>query len=615
MKIILPEKTVLIILAYSLGIWFAYSATSIQAATTIYSYDDTGRLIQADYGDQKKIQYTYDAMGNLLKRASTNGVVETDSDKDGMPDDWEMQIVNADPDDDISSVNDVLPDDNFDGDGLSNLSEYEKGTDPLKPDSDGDSLPDGWEDFYGLNPLDDTGVNGKEGDLDNDGWSNYEEYANGTKPNDDTSVVPTPPELVETIPHNGAGVTDDLRIPNNTSFAVFLEDIQGIDITDTGSIVFTIDDGLNAVYARDLSDDNVMKVLKLTDDDDTAVTALWVVYTRSVKTDFPYEADINIKVDAKDRHGAAMEQESFDFRIESEEVHNEARANMPDVADVDPGDPALGGIYNQGIEMTTGDLEGFKILYSSNEPVEPTIGPMNEVPSLDASEAEAVGIPLNLQPPTVFTDPVIIFVPCPGYTDVNGLSLYMHDGIQWLLASDAAGNVQPGGEGWMVPGSRVNHNDRTPPAIEIQVYHFTGVQAGASTIVGDGGSSDGGGVSSTGGGVSSTGGGGCFIATAAYGSPMEPHVKLLRKFRDRFLITNIVGSAFVDFYYRYSPEVADFIAKHDNLRRLTRLSLLPLVGMSWIALKYGLFLTMVMLFVFISGTIYLSLFQGRKGKK
>jgi hypothetical protein len=42
------------------------------------------------------------------------------------------------------------------------------------------------------------------------------------------------------------------------------------------------------------------------------------------------------------------------------------------------------------------------------------------------------------------------------------------------------------------------------------------------------------------------GGGGCFIATAAYGSLVEPHVKILRDFRDRFLKTNIAGKSFVN---------------------------------------------------------------------
>jgi hypothetical protein len=38
------------------------------------------------------------------------------------------------------------------------------------------------------------------------------------------------------------------------------------------------------------------------------------------------------------------------------------------------------------------------------------------------------------------------------------------------------------------------------------------------------------------------GGGGCFIATAAYGSSVEPHVKILREFRDRIVINNSFGS-------------------------------------------------------------------------
>lgn len=93
------------------------------------------------------------------------------------------------------------------------------------------------------------------------------------------------------------------------------------------------------------------------------------------------------------------------------------------------------------------------------------------------------------------------------------------------------------------------------------------------TLVADGGGGGGG------------GGGGCFIATAAYGSYMEPHVMVLRDFRDRFLLTNSVGKAFIDLYYTYSPPVAAFIANHDNLRAVVRWSLLPVVGVSWMTLN------------------------------
>jgi len=74
------------------------------------------------------------------------------------------------------------------------------------------------------------------------------------------------------------------------------------------------------------------------------------------------------------------------------------------------------------------------------------------------------------------------------------------------------------------------------------------------------------------------GGGGCFIATAAYGSPLAPQVQLLREFRDRYLLPNPVGKAFVAFYYRVSPPVAKFIAGSETLRAIVRIGLVPVLG-------------------------------------
>ena len=73
------------------------------------------------------------------------------------------------------------------------------------------------------------------------------------------------------------------------------------------------------------------------------------------------------------------------------------------------------------------------------------------------------------------------------------------------------------------------------------------------------------------------GGGGCFIATAAYGSIMDPHVATLRTFRDERLLTNGPGRAFVGLYYQTSPPLADLIAEHESLRWLARIALAPLV--------------------------------------
>jgi len=69
----------------------------------------------------------------------------------------------------------------------------------------------------------------------------------------------------------------------------------------------------------------------------------------------------------------------------------------------------------------------------------------------------------------------------------------------------------------------------------------------------------------------------CFIATAAFGSYLAPEVQTLREFRDRVLLTNNSGKAFVEWYYRGSPPVAAFISEYDSLKIAVRWGLTPIV--------------------------------------
>ena len=70
---------------------------------------------------------------------------------------------------------------------------------------------------------------------------------------------------------------------------------------------------------------------------------------------------------------------------------------------------------------------------------------------------------------------------------------------------------------------------------------------------------------------------GCFIATAAFGSYLDPHVYALRQFRDQVLLHSVFGRWFVAAYYHISPPIAAYIAQHQSLKVITRLLLTPLI--------------------------------------
>jgi hypothetical protein len=69
----------------------------------------------------------------------------------------------------------------------------------------------------------------------------------------------------------------------------------------------------------------------------------------------------------------------------------------------------------------------------------------------------------------------------------------------------------------------------------------------------------------------------CFIATAAYGTPMAKEIDVLREWRDESLLKSKSGKLFVDTYYIISPPIANGISKSKSMRAVTRKLLNPFV--------------------------------------
>ncbi len=76
-------------------------------------------------------------------------------------------------------------------------------------------------------------------------------------------------------------------------------------------------------------------------------------------------------------------------------------------------------------------------------------------------------------------------------------------------------------------------------------------------------------------------GGGCLIATATFGSEMTPQVQFLREIRDNTVLQTESGSAFMtgfnQFYYSFSPAIADYERENPMFKEVVKLTLAPLL--------------------------------------
>ena len=76
-------------------------------------------------------------------------------------------------------------------------------------------------------------------------------------------------------------------------------------------------------------------------------------------------------------------------------------------------------------------------------------------------------------------------------------------------------------------------------------------------------------------------GGGCLIATAAFGSEMAPQVQFLRELRDNTVLQTESGTTFMtgfnQFYYSFSPVIADYERENPVFKETVKLALTPML--------------------------------------
>ena len=76
-------------------------------------------------------------------------------------------------------------------------------------------------------------------------------------------------------------------------------------------------------------------------------------------------------------------------------------------------------------------------------------------------------------------------------------------------------------------------------------------------------------------------GGGCLIATAAFGSEMAPQVQFLRELRDNTVLQTESGTSFMtgfnQFYYSFSPVIADYERENPAFKETVKIALTPLL--------------------------------------
>ena len=519
---------------------YDFSPTILFDTPAIALTDKTYRLSMTYIPDYTIITLTTsnitDSQGNALMSTS---MVLNDDDSDSMADDWETHY----------GVSSAFAD--ADSDGLDNRQEYTLGTSPVDSDSDNDSMDDAWEVANGLNPV----VDDADGDIDGDGITNIEEYTEGTGV---SNQGPDKPQL---------------SVPSTSSTGVSL----------TPQLV-------TAAYADNENDAHAKTQWQISTEStftqDADIVCELEVYDSLTRLNVPqFMLDPNQTYYWRVRFfdilgGRSLWSDPSSFTTLTVNPEDPDGNGVPDIQQVTDGTIDLNNdgyfdVSSATYKMVTKNSMTFGLEASSN------VTGVDFLESIDPSEiSDAYGKPSDLDFGLIQfkirvdnigdTAQVKIY-----FSQAVGTTWYKYDLINgWTdYSSDYPANVTFSADGRslllrLVDGG-AGDSDGIANGVIVDPSGPGAVASAAS-------------VSSTPAAESGGGGGGCFIATAAYGSYMEKHVKVLRDFRDDFLLTTPWGTAFVKAYYRYSPPIAVVIAKYAVLRTLVRVALMPLVMFGYV---------------------------------
>lgn len=244
------------------GVYFARFRVSSHAGLGPTGPSPDGEV--EDYAVRIAFDYDGDGVPDSEDAFPDNPAETADSDGDGLGN-------NADTDDDGDGEpdsTDAFPLDSSetrdtDGDGVG---------DNADTDDDNDGLPDSFEIANGLNPKSAAGVDGRNGDLDNDGFSNWEEYVGGTAANN-PFIFPEPePAFIERI-ISGSYVPNSNNYRSSASYDITLGDVD--DDGDVDAVIAAGRSGSSVVYWLENSGNQAFTRREIAGPPAAVSTAIW----------------------------------------------------------------------------------------------------------------------------------------------------------------------------------------------------------------------------------------------------------------------------------------------------------------------------------------------------